>query len=333
MKVGFTYDAREHYLARGYSEEDVAEFDKMETVERIKAIVENEGMSIDDIGPAINLLSRLSDGDRWPLVFNLCEGLHSRSREAQAPAMLDMFRIPYTFSDPTILCLTHDKGLCKQFLRGVGCQTADFQVVTSLLEAEALEISGPSIVKPIAEGSSKGITEASYVENSTEARTAARGILDRYDQAVLVENYLGGREFTVGLLGSGSDAKVLGVMEIEVHDGSDSRLYSFKNKWEWEKYVRLSRPTDAAGGAAASLGLKVWQALGGRDAGRVDIRLDMNGVPNALEVNAIPGLHPVYSDLTIIADMNGISYERLISGIFKSACARAGLESRLHVDA
>ncbi len=325
MKIGLTYDLRSEYLAMGYGEEETAEFDRDDTVAAIEAALNATGHETDRIGNAWRLTERLVNGDRWDLVFNIAEGLSGIAREAQVPAILDLYRIPYTFSDPLVMSLTLHKAMTKQIIRESGYPTAQFSVIESMADAEKISFSPPYFVKPVAEGTGKGVTADSIIENLGELAPACEKLLSRYRQPVLVERFLPGREFTVGILGTGENARVLGTLEVILLEKADKNVYSYRNKEECEDLVEYRLATsdaDAAVSAAESIALGVWRTLGCRDAGRVDLRCDKKGNPCFLEVNPLAGLHPAHSDLPILCNALEIPFEQLIKTIVDSAAAR-----------
>ncbi len=323
MRIGLTFDLREEYRRAGFDEEAAAEFDEVETIDAIAQALLAHGHAPDRVGNVRALVGRLARGDRWDLVFNLAEGVHGCARESQVPALLDAYRIPYTFSDPVVLGLALNKELAKRVARDLGIATADFLRIDSLadLGARPVRMRYPLFAKPLAEGSSKGITGACKVATPEVLRAACETLLARYRQPVLVEEFLPGREFTVGLLGTGERAVALGAREVLLQVGADRDIYSWANKQEAARddYVLA---TDAQARQAMDLALTVWRGLGCRDAGRVDVRLDAGGVPRFIEVNPLAGLRPVYSDLAIIARLAGLSYEDLVGRIVESACLR-----------
>lgn len=325
MDIGLTYDLRSEYLALGYSEEETAEFDREDTIELLAEAIAACGHRVHRIGRLQRLVERLASGERWPLVFNIAEGLRGTAREAQIPAVLDAYAIAYTFADPAALTLCLDKALCKLVVRGGGIPTADFVVVRRPGDLECIELAFPLFVKPLAEGTGKGISGESVVHNRAELHRLATDLLQQYAQPVLVERYLPGREFTVGLLGTGSDAVALGTLEIVLRPGAEPAVYSYKNKEYCEKLVeyRLVRACDDPQVAEAErLALAAWQIIGGRDAGRIDLRCDQRGRPQFLEANPLAGLHPCHSDLPMLATAVGMSYRELIAAIIESASVR-----------
>jgi D-alanine-D-alanine ligase len=322
MRMGITYDLRTEYLAAGFSEEEAAEFDREDTIAAIEQALEDLGYEVDRIGNVKNLISRLVAGERWDMVFNIAEGLEGFGREAQVPALLDAFSIPYTFSDPLVLSLTLHKAMAKRVVRDLGIPTPDFFVVEQASDLEKVDLPLPLFAKPVAEGTSKGISASSKITVQSKLVSACMHLLLTYNQPVLVESFLPGREFTVGILGTGNDAAVLGVMEVMLRERAEPGVYSFQNKEQYEKLVEYGLATDATAEKAGEIALEVWRGIGCRDAGRVDIRLDVNGIPNFMEVNPLAGLHPHHSDLCIIARMKGMAYRSLIEAILRSAMNR-----------
>ena len=150
MKIGITYDLRNDYLAEGYGEEETAEFDHPKTIAAIEAALRDLGYETDRIGHIRALAKRLVAGQRWDLVFNIAEGLRGFGREAQVPALLDAYDIPYTFSDPLVLTLTLHKGMMKRVIRDLGIPTPAFAVVESPEEIAGVRLPFPLFVKPIA---------------------------------------------------------------------------------------------------------------------------------------------------------------------------------------
>jgi len=327
MKIGLTYDLRDDYLAEGYSEEETAEFDRPATIEGIEAALLELGYQTDRIGNARRLVERLAQGDRWDLVFNIAEGFHGVTREAQVPAILDVYDIPYTFSDPLVLSLALYKNLTKMVVQQGGIRTPEFALVMTPGEVDAVDLPFPLFAKPVAEGTSKGITAASKVLDRPALRQVVTDLLEQFRQPVLVETFLPGREFTVGLTGTGAQAEVVGTMEINLLPDAEAEVYSYANKEQSEELVRylLVRPNhDPLVQRVDEMALAAWRLLGCRDGGRVDIRCDAQGQPHFLEVNPLPGLHPQHSDLPILCGFVGMPYADLIDRIVRSAWRRSG---------
>jgi D-alanine-D-alanine ligase len=322
MRVGITYDLRDDYLAAGFGEEQTAELDRPETIDAIEAALRALGHVPERVGGLVPLARRLLAGDRWDLVFNIAEGLYGMGRESQVPALLDAWRIPYTFSDPLVLALTLHKGMAKHVVRDCGVPTADFRVVADAVEVRAVDLTFPLFCKPVAEGSSKGVSAASLVWSREALEATCQELLARFGQPVLVESYLSGREFTVGLTGTARQAGVLGVLEVVLRPQAESQAYSYHNKEHYDMLVEYRRADDTQAQAAARVALAAWRSLGCRDGGRVDVRLDACGRAQFLEVNPLAGLHPARSDLAILAGAVGLGYEGLIRRIVESACER-----------
>jgi len=328
INVGLTYDLKEDYLRLGYTNEQVAEFDSPETIEALDQAITSLGFEVTRIGNIFSLVHFLNAGNRCDLVFNICEGMFGIAREAQVPCLLDAYRIPYVFSEPDILNLTLDKGLTKLIIKQAGVLTSDFKVVSQLNELQDIDIPFPRFVKPVAEGTSKGIDGFSLVSDQKQLEESVEYLLKTFHQPVLVESFLPGREFTVGITGSGDDTKALGTLEIVLNEHAPHPIYSYSVKKDWEKYASYKIAVDPVALKCAEMAVKVWKLIKGKDAGRVDFRLDSNGEPNFIEVNPLAGLNPTYSDLPILARLIGITYLQLISEIMNSAVKRYGLKDK-----
>lgn len=328
IKVGLTFDLKDDYLKLGYTNEEVAEFDAPETIDALDQAITSLGFEVIRIGNIFSLVNFLNSGNRCDLVFNICEGMYGIAREAQVPCLLDAYRIPYVFSEPDILNLTLDKGLTKLVLKQKRILTAEFKVISQLSELQNIDIPFPLFVKPVAEGTSKGIDGFSLVHNQMQLEESVSFLLKTFSQPVLVEAFLPGREFTVGIMGSGNDTKALGTMEILLNEHTPHPIYSYSVKKDWEKYASYKIAVDPVALKCAEMAVDVWKIIKGKDAGRVDFRLDANGNPNFIEVNPLAGLNPTWSDLPILARLSGITYEQLISEIMISALKRSGLKKQ-----
>ena len=327
MNIGLTYDLRTEYLAAGYSEDETAEFDRESTIAALEAALREIGHQPCRIGHARQLIARLAEGDTWDLVVNIAEGLAGIAREAQVPAILDVYGIPYTFSDPLVMALTLHKGLTKVVVRDGGVPTAPFALVHELADVARINLPYPLFAKPVAEGTGKGVTPASKVSNAEALHAVCRELLALYQQPVLVETFLPGREFTVGITGTGAAARVLGTMEIILLATAEPEVYSYTNKEFCEDrvaYELRSPHDDEQVRNTAALALQAWRILGCRDAGRIDVRCDASGIPHFLEVNPLAGLHPDHSDLPIIAAKVGLPFKELVRQIVDSAAQRVG---------
>lgn len=328
MRIGLTFDLREEYRAAGYSDLETAEMDDAETIDALDAALRALGADVARIGSARSLARRLLGGERWDLVFNLCEGLHGYGRESLVPALLDDWRIPYVFSDPLSCALTLHKAMAKHVLRSHGIPTADFALVADEADVDRVDLPFPVFAKPVAEGTGKGIAASSHVGDRAALADLCRKLLRMYHQPVLVETWLPGREFTVGMVGTAWSARVLGVMEVKFGSRADGAIYTYDNKANWRDRIEYSVPEEPELVCSVEdCALRAWRALGCRDGGRIDIRLDATGAPAVIEVNPLAGLHPGHSDLPFIARFNGLSYEELIGLIVHSALERIGSDA------
>ena len=325
MKIGLTYDLKDDYLKMGFSDEAAAEFDAIETVRGIEEALISLGYQTERIGNVQSLIQQLAAGKRWDLVFNICEGLYGLGREAQVPCILDAYQIPYTFSDPLVLALALNKELTKRVIRSLGIATPDFAVIEDQKDIDSIAMEFPLFLKPVAEGTGKGISRQSTVLSREELVATAKELLAKFQQPVLVETYLPGREFTVGILGTGNASRVVGVMEITLKETAEPGSYSYLNKKHYQELVEYSFPNDPESRLAAELAFKAWKGLGCRDGGRIDVRSDRHGKPQFIEVNPLAGLHPIDSDLPIICKHEGFTYQELIQIIVDSAKMRMGL--------
>jgi D-alanine-D-alanine ligase len=324
MIVGITYDLRDEYLSQGYSEEQTAEFDRRDTIDAIVQALESLGHRPVRIGHVKNLLEALVQGKRWDMVFNIAEGLYGVGREALIPAILDAYRIPYTFSDPLVLTLSLHKGMTKRIIQSLGIPTPRFTVAETPAQAEKTDLGFPLFVKPVAEGTGKGITVKSKVDNKTQLLEQCRYLLTKYQEPALIEEYVGGREYTVGIVGSGQEAEAIGTLEVILKEDAEAHAYSYENKEKCEELIEYRLVTGETVEKIAALALRAWQGMGCRDAGRVDFRCDGKGNPFFLEINPLAGLHPLHSDLPIIATQAGIGYLELIRRIMAQAEKRLG---------
>ena len=328
MRIGFAYDLKDDYLAAGMAPDLAAEFDARDTIDAIAGAIVDAGHTVDRIGSARALIRRLDRGDRWDLVFNIAESTGGFGREALVPALLEAYDIPYTMSDPLVCAVTLHKASAKRILRDAGLPTPRFAVVDDPRDLARLDALGdralryPLFAKPIAEGSSKGIEGDAKCSTPAQLERLCRHLLERYRQPVLVEEFLPGREVTVGVLGTGDRARAVGVEEVTMLEGAEPEVYSFKNKVDWEGKVQCRLATGPIADEASRLAVATWRVLGARDCGRVDLRADADGRLQVLEVNPLPGLRPGYSDLCLIWEFQGRAYNDLIRQVLESALLR-----------
>ena len=324
MHIGFVYDLRAEYRALGYSEEDTAEFDSPETIDALAAAFARLGHRVTRVGSGRALAGRLVAGERFDLVFSIAEGLAGRSREAQVPALCELFGQPYALSDPLTVAACHDKAVAKRLVRDAGVATAPFACIETVADATHVDLPFPVFLKPVAEGTGKGCGPASLVRSQAALARQAAHLLARHRQPVLAEPFLPGREFTVGILGA-RDPIVLGVLEIVLRDPSDAGVYSYRAKESSETLVDYRLADDGEARRAGEVARQAYRALGCRDAARIDVRSDAEGAPQFLEANPLPGLHPTHSDLPMVATHAGRTYDWLVEAILAEASARAGI--------
>jgi D-alanine-D-alanine ligase len=322
MKIGLTYDLRSWYTDRGYSMEDTAEFDKQETVDALDAALVAMGHHTEQVGNAFQVIEALASGKKWDLVFNIAEGLYGDGRESVIPAILDQYKIPYVFSGPVIMGLSLNKHLTKIIIKSAGVPVSPGMLITEIPDIDKCDLEYPLFVKPVSEGTGKGITEKSLVHTPAELTEMAEWILTRFNQPALVEEYLPGREFTVGIVGSGDTAKVIGGMEVICSDNLPYSVEVKENYQQYCKYLTLGKDIEEE---CKQVALNAWKALGAVDAGRVDLKADKKGRICFIEANPLAGLNPVHSDLPILARMYGIEYQKLMEMIIESARKRLNL--------
>lgn len=320
-----------HNLKRDRSDEHQAEFDSPATIEAIAAAIRELGHEPIKLEATRWLPSVLADTP-IDVAFNIAEGLVGRSREAQVPALLDMLQIPYTGSDPVALALCLDKGLAKRVVELAGVTTPRGILMRRADERLPDDLVYPLLAKPVAEGSSKGVLGKSVVDDEQQLRALVDQIVRRFDQPALVETYLPGREFTVGVLAAGEQLRVLPAMEIVFTDSSvEHPVYSYGHKTETETGVRFDVPAqvdDALAREIAECTSAAFRALGCRDVARIDLRLDAQGRVHFIECNPLPGLSPGFSDLCVIAEAAGIGYGALIGMILAPAIERLHAKGR-----
>jgi len=325
MKIGFTYDLKDDYINAGFTKEDAAEFDSIITIEAIEKVLTEAGHNVIKIGNIINLVNLLAKGERWDLVFNIAEGVRGVGRESQVPALLEAYGIPYTYSDSSTLTIALHKGLTKQIVKDYGIPTAEFKTIKIGESVDNINIPYPLFVKPAAEGTGKGVSSKSLVYNIHELENYVREIHEKFKQDALIENFLPGREFTVGISGTGDDATSLGVLEIIFNENAEHKYYSYENKQNYIDNVLYIMADDESSKKCNDIALAAWKSLGCLDGGRIDLKMDSNGIPNFIEVNPLAGLNPIDSDLPIICQKVGIPYKKLILDVITSAAKRYSL--------
>jgi D-alanine-D-alanine ligase len=324
LKVGFTFNVKRVTPDPSGELDDEAEYDSPKTLQAIREAIASYGHQVIDLEATpdlpVQLLSTPVD-----VVFNIAEGFKGRSRESQVPSLLELLDIPYTGSDPSALSVSLDKALAKRMVRTHGILTPDYLLMQTGKERIPREIGYPMLVKPVAEGTSKGVTKKSIVRDEGELREVAREIIQKYRQPALAEGYVAGREFTVGMLGE-RRPRVLPPMEIVFLDREDpTPIYSFEMKQDWNDKIRYEVPARLSPRELDRLeraARECFSALGCRDVARVDFRMDAEGRIYFIECNPLPGLAPGWSDLVLIAKAAGLEYRQLIGEILSFAIRR-----------
>ncbi|MBS7642334.1 ATP-grasp domain-containing protein [Candidatus Bathyarchaeota archaeon] len=338
LKVCITYNLRRP-AASDLPEDYYVEYDEEETVEAIAKALEKSGCSVVKIEADEDSYLRLRS-EKPDIVFNIAEGLRGESRESHIPSILEMLGIPYTGSGPATLAICLDKALTHQVLSSYGLPSPKFQVFESVEEKLEDYLEFPLIVKPLREGSSKGIRSTSLVRDAEALRKQVSWVISTYKQPAIVEEFLPGREFTIGILGNRSPV-VLPIVEILLDKlpREASPIYSYEAKWLWDTPNNpldiLRCPADIPLSLESKLkdiALKTFRVLGCRDLCRIDVRLDRYGEPRIMEVNPLPGLIPnpdAHSALPTAARAAGYSYDELICTILWYALERYGMEDKL----
>ncbi|MDP1821992.1 MAG: ATP-grasp domain-containing protein [Archangium sp.] len=325
LKVGFTFNVK-RIKPTAEGEDREAEYDSPTTLQAIREAIASHGHEVVDLEATAELPMVLASTP-VDVVFNIAEGFRGRNRESQVPALLELLDIPYTGSDPATLSLALDKALAKRVVRAAGIDTPNFQLMSSGRERlDKQFVRWPLMVKPVAEGSSKGVISKSVCHNETELREVVKEMVERYQQPALVEEYIGGREFTVGLLGE-RRPEVLPPMEIVFTDKSDKTpIYKFEDKLEENDRIRYEVPAKLEPGQLERLRASArtsFMSLGCRDVARIDFRMDNEtGRIYFIECNPLPGLTPGWSDLVLIAQGDGMDYHTLIGEILSGAIRR-----------
>ena len=333
IRVGFTFNLKRIIPGDDYKTDQEAEYDSPKTIEAISNALKELGHEVIELEATSDLPVRLGSTD-LDIVFNIAEGLKGRNREAQVPALLELLDIPYTGSDPATLALALDKGIAKRVVRAAGVATARGQLFLSSKDKLDKDLHFPLIVKPVAEGSSKGVLSTSVAANEMELRELVSLVLGRYNQGALVEEFLPGREFTVALIGE-SRPRVLPPMEIVYHTDKIKNpfpVYSYEYKLDPRGEIENQAPaqmTEALRKDVEGVARDAFEALGCRDFARIDIRLNAEGKACFIECNPLPGLTPKWSDLCLISDSVGMDYTTLIAELVSPAIRRWREKKRL----
>ena len=332
MKIGITFDLKAS-MPQGPDIPDDAyeEFDSPTTIEAIARVLRGLGHTVTLLGDGREFLEKVL-AEKPDFVFNFAEGHGiSRSREARVPAVLEMLGIPYTGSDPFTMAVTLDKDCAKKLVALAGVAAPAGFALDAATPASAIpmdQLRFPLVIKPAWEGSSKGIRDRCLVNDAAQVANVVAGLRQAHPQTILLEEYIAGDEVTVGLHGNQSPS-IIGMMHIGPKVPTDHFIYSLEVKRSYRDRVTYQCPPplpQATIDALAQSARTVFRTLGCRDVARVDFRV-RDGVPYFLEVNPLPGLNPVDSDLVILAQKSGWSYERLVSTILEEALRRCGVNA------
>jgi D-alanine-D-alanine ligase len=323
------------------SPEIAAEYDRLETINDIRHVLEEDGHKTVFI-PADNNFLKIITREKFDICFNLAEGLGGEARESQVPAMLEFLRIPYTGSRVLANAISLNKTLAKRIWRDNKLPVAPFQEFNKGDEQLQPDLVFPLFVKPSREGAGAGIGLSSIVQNENELRRYAGWIISSFKQPALVESFLPGREFTVGILGNPENDRYpdwyinngyhfFPITEVEtsksVTPGVYSKTLKEKNVGEIGGAETLCPATIDAEleKQIYSLALQAHNAISALDVSRTDIRLNINGEPTLMEINTLPGLTKNYSDLCLQAQAEGTSYADLILEILYLGASRWGM--------
>jgi D-alanine-D-alanine ligase len=330
MKIGITYDLKSSAPRSANAPDDAdEEFDSPQTIDAIANVLRGMGHAVALLGDGREFLDKVL-AEKPDFVFNFAEGEGvSRSREARVPAVLEMLGIPFTGSDPFTMAVTLDKDCAKKLVALAGVAVphsfaleADAPVASIPIET----LKFPLVIKPAWEGSSKGILSKCFVNEAAKIAGLVDSLRQGHPQTILLEEYIAGAELTVGLLGN-NPPSVLGIMHVVPNEASEHFIYSLEIKRNFRQLVTYESPPrmPTATLAAVERSARIaFGVLGCRDVARIDFRV-RDGVPYFLEVNPLPGLNPLDSDLVLMANLLGWSYERLVTTIVNEAMKRYGM--------
>jgi D-alanine-D-alanine ligase len=327
MKIGITFDLKADLPESANLPDDFQEeFDSPVTIEAIAFALRALGHEVQLLGDGRELLEHLLH-DPPDFVFNIAEGQGiGRCREARVPAVLEMLGIPYTGSDPLTLAATLDKDVAKRLVQSAGVPVPRWTVLEANHDLELLSVLSrlpyTTIVKPAWEGSSKGIRGNCVVDRPHELLEAVSTLREAHPQPILAEEYIAGEELTVGIVGN-TKPHILGILRVVPNQPDERFVYSLEVKRDFRRQVRYEYWPARRAEAVADAALNAYKALGCRDVSRIDFRLK-DGIPYFLEVNPLPGLNPESSDLVILSQLAGWSYEQLIQRILQAAGTRIG---------
>lgn len=332
LVVGISYN-----LKKGISsecEDMEAEYDSTDTIDAISNVLKAHGAEVVYLEADSSFVEKLKDS-KVDFVFNIAEGTNGRGREAHVPSILNFLRIPFSGSDETTLCLSLDKAMTKRYLSTYQVDTPRCSIIKTFEYELDPSLRYPLIVKPDYEGSGKGISDLAVVDNRDDLDIQVKKNLRLYGQPMLIEEFIKGREFTVGILGNGPDMTVFEPMEICYRSSRrNEMIYSYRIKKDYKDYVEYKCPPSLDTGTLNKMkevAATIYTALECKDFSRIDFRLSDDGTIYFIEINPLPGLAPGYSDYPMLAHFCGMDYETLVLNILNSGLKRYNmkpLESR-----
>lgn len=345
MKIAVAYSSKNGLLKefenRYQRTEDIppdffAEGDSLETINSVMDAIRSGGHKVvgveaDDSAP------EALDKHRPDLVFNVAEGLFGDFRESYIPLSCERLGFPYTGSDPLTLAICLNKARTKEILNYYSIPTPAFRIMHPYQNFDLADFSFPAIVKPIAEGSSKGIFDDSVVDDPKQAKMKIEESIAKYNEPVMIEKFLDGDEFTVAIWGNGKDVEVLPIVAINYDDlpKGARHIYSYEAKWIWDTpekpleifkcpapltYLQQRNIEDVIRDTYRVMNIKDWC--------RIDIRMDKQGIPHVLELNPLPGILPKPEDNSCFpkaARTKGYNYEAMINTVIEFARKRYGI--------
>ncbi len=327
MKIGLSYDLKEAFSQAPPGPDDaLEEYDSVETVDALKHAIEARGHSVIKLGGGRQFLHNILT-EKVDFVFNISEGLGSyRSREAQVPSVLEMLNIPYSGADPQCLAVCLDKHLTKKIVSTEHIPTPQWRVVerSNFNNIDWNSLPYPAFVKPVWEGSSKGIRLKSLVRTPEQLKALVSELLQDYQQPVLVEEFISGEEITVGMVGN-NPVRIIGIMRVVPLKKEADFVYSLEVKRDYEKLVRYECPAKLPAKTTKLIeeySRQIFKLLNCRDFARLDYRVAGDGTPYFLEVNPLAGLNPRSSDIVIMSGLISFKYPDLINAILDSALQR-----------
>lgn len=313
-----------------------AEWDDSETIEAISYALSEPGHEVIRIEADEDAYDKLRNS-RPDIVFNIAEGFGGASRESAIPSILEHLGILYTASDPVTIGICHDKSRCKEALLFNGIPTPGFFVSETAVNGYP-KVSYPAFVKPLHEGSSKGIYSSSLVKTPDELNREILRIKADYSQPSIIEDYIQGREFTVAMLGNGNNVQVLPIVEINMDTLPPDfpKIYSYEVKWYFDTrenkldiFTCPAKINKKLKEKIEEICLKAFKVLRLRDWARMDVRCDGEENPYIIEVNPLPGVLPDPDDNSCFpkaAREVGMDYNRLIQKVLSLALQRYGIK-------